>query len=134
MLRFDSNPRLDIRWSRTHAPVHAHNHRGHRARMNRLENVRLLNESPLLPADYQYQASADQSDLNLVSTSSRSENSRNHRKRHAQQKKHNRGGGGGGGSGGNNSAGHSIEPHRMRRSLQHNKRNQAKRKFVTRIA
>ncbi|XP_055312140.1 protein anachronism isoform X2 [Sitodiplosis mosellana] len=121
------NPRLDIRWSRIHAQSHSHNHRGHRARMNRLENVRLLNESPLMPADYQYQASADQSDLNLVSTSSRNENSRNHRKRHAQQKKHNRGGSGG-------SGGYFNEPHRMRRSLQHNKRNQAKRKFITRVA
>lgn len=83
--------------------------------MNRLENVRLLNDAPLTPADYQYQASADQSDLNLVST-----NNRNHRKRHAQQKKHNRG--------------YFNEPHRMRRSLLHNKRNQAKRKFITRIA
>lgn len=85
--------------------------------MNRLENVRLLNESPLMPADYQYQASADQSDLNLVSTNT----SRNHRKRHAQQKKHNRGG-------------YFNEPHRMRRSLLHNKRNQAKRKFITWVA
>lgn len=108
---FHSNPRLDIRWSRLHAPIHGHSHRGHHARMNHMENVRLLNQSPLIPADYQYQASSDQTDLNLVST-----NNRNHRKRHAQQKKHNRG--------------YSNESQRMRRSLQNNKRNQAKRKII----
>lgn len=62
----------------------SHRHYGHRhylRNLNHLENLRLLNEPPLMAADYQYQASTDQSDLNLVSMSV---NNRNHRKRHAQ--------------------------------------------------
>lgn len=76
-----SNPRLDIKWSRLLRPYRHYGHRAHRLRnMNHLNNLRLLNDSPLTPADYQYQASTDQYDLNVVSMS----NNRNHRKRHAQ--------------------------------------------------
>lgn len=91
-----SNPRLDIKWSRLHRPYRHYGHRSHRLRnlnhMNvnmNMNNLRLLNDNaPLTPADhFQYQASTDQYDLNVVSMSnnnSNNNNSRNHRKRHAQ--------------------------------------------------
>lgn len=101
----------------------AHRHYGHRSHrlrnMNHLDNLRLLNESPLIAADYQYQASTDQSDLNLVAIS----NNHNHRKRHAQQKSH---------------TSSTEEQLRVTRSLDNIKRdkrnykNNTKRKFVAR--
>lgn len=75
-----------------------------------------------MPADYQYEAAMDQSNLNVVSMSS---NCRTHRKRHAQQRNHR--------------IGHANYVGRIRRSLQYNKQNQShksnvKRKFIARIA
>lgn len=103
-----SNPRLDIKWSRLFRPYRHYGHRSHRLRnLNHLSNLRLLSESSLTPADYQYQASTDQYDLNVVSMS----NNRNHQKRHAQ--------------------------YRMKRDLKNSKRsllkNSTKRKLVARI-
>lgn len=118
---FTSNPRLDIKWSR----LRPHRHRSHHMRnMNHLENLSLLNDSPLMAADYQYQASTDQSQLNFLSTST---NNRNHRKRYAQGHTSDIGN-------------HFNEQHRMRRSLNNNKqnnnrshKNNTKRKFIARV-
>lgn len=94
--------------------------------MNHLDNLRLLNDSPLIATDYQYQASTDQSDLNFVSTSA---NNRNHRKRYAEQRNHP-----------SEISNYFTEQHRVTRSLNNNKHNNdrnhksnTKRKFIARV-
>lgn len=52
---FFSNPRLDIKWSHIHRLHHHLSHRNHRHQnVNHVENIKIIKDSPLLPADYQY--------------------------------------------------------------------------------
>lgn len=118
-----SYPRLDIKYSRVHRPHNHHHHhyyrRIHRHRnYNHFENVRLLKETPMMPANYQYQA--DQGNFNYVTE----ETTRNHRKRHIQHK-HNQ----------ENVAHGNVndeqhQPHRSRRSLNLVNRNNSRRRVV----
>lgn len=85
-----SYPRLDITWSRLHRSHHHYYRRMHHHR-NRLENFRLLKDSPLMPADYQdyqYRATADGAAAAATPNfaSEETTHQRNHRKRHVQHK------------------------------------------------
>lgn len=88
-----SYPRLDITWSRVHRSHHHYYRRSHRHR-NRLENFRLLQDSPLMPADYQdyqYRAATDGGVGAIASAVAAtpnfvSEETTHHRKRHVQHK------------------------------------------------
>lgn len=75
-----------------HRSHHHYYRRLHRHR-NRLENFRLLRDSPLMPVDYQdyqYRATADGSAADAAATpnfaSDETTHQRNHRKRHVQHK------------------------------------------------
>lgn len=90
---FPSYPRLDITWSRLHRSHHHYYRRLHRHR-NRLENFRLLKDSPSMPVDYQdyqYRSAAGDGNAGVVAAtpnfvSEETTHQRNHRKRHLQHK------------------------------------------------
>lgn len=126
-----SYPRLDITWSRLHRSHQHYYRRLHRHR-NRLENFRLLKDSPLMPADYQdyqYRAAADGA-VAVAATpnfvSEETTHQRNHRKRHVQHKQYH--------DSANNSQSNEDEPQyqRQRRSLNRVNRNSSRRRLAAR--